>query len=517
MRTSPADSRCFIQSPQPRQGSSCAREHTNGRNKEKITMGQCALVAPPDSVKRRAEASSSTNATTDEIYAVADREFLKKHRPDQNQIVDSHHVNSLLDNRDDQRPCQRDKLFPTKSNAEVNTPGAVHFSPTSEMTEEIENDSISFVAADTFDELFITPLQAKDPWFEMPRPESFRREKQKIISIKRKPDDHKISTKQWEQSPDEQTTETEEKANVPKKISPPSPSFVCQMGRFRNGDRSVEENPIQKSPYLRLKLEAKFLEFYCGEFLQRQNPKKSDVYQATHKARKPKSGVEFADLPSSTQVRFVNGDPFLDLAVAGSLGLLDQSRLSQEKGMANVQKYKCLDHYIILMSHTSGVPIAVCALKTQLGLPVARIYCTKRRVAGQRRAALTSKLGFHWTYAFPLYPWAEVKTNGIYPMPFNFSIYMATGADGTFEETPSYRATSNIFTACPEIRVIGQSDSEETSSGCAILKAHQDDDVSYPSLELSIARGVDPGLFICFAAVVDEIMERSLRQSCKEK
>jgi hypothetical protein len=308
---------------------------------------------------------------------------------------------------------------------------------------------------------------------------------------------------------------------------------ACQNRPFRKARKNTLSNNEEQSidnHFLVLELQAKFFDFYYSHFL---NPPSSDNDLASEARRGVDSkrisgiksqfgyygrdGVTFTDVPPSVPVKMKGDYPFLDLAVAGSLGLSDRTRVS-DNGSTHLRshKYKCLEHYIVLMGRTSGVPIAICALKTQLGLPVVRIYCTKRRVAGQRRAALTSKLGFNWTYSYPLYTWAEIKTHGVHPMPFSFSIYMATGPDGRFEESPSYRAVSNMFTTCPDIRVVGRTGSEEFYSGCAILKATQNDP-SNPLLELTLSRGIDPGLFICFAAVVDEIMEDAIRQFCNDK
>ena len=109
---------------------------------------------------------------------------------------------------------------------------------------------------------------------------------------------------------------------------------------------------------------------------------------------------------------------------------------------------------------------------------------------------------------------------------------MAAEADGRFESEPSYCA-SPAQPGSPTIHVVGRTESEESYTGCAIFSLetkhwgmdHQsmddnndsdDDDDDEPFFRLSISRGIDPALMICLAAVIDEIMEKSMRLQCED-
>jgi hypothetical protein len=233
--------------------------------------------------------------------------------------------------------------------------------------------------------------------------------------------------------------------------------------------------------------------------------------------------VKFGAGPPSSPVKLlVTDSAFMDLAVTGSLGLVDRNR-SKKRVVSVVdrkQQLKSPDHYLVLLNRRSGIPLAVCALKATTnnnGPPVVRMFATKRRVFGQRPAASTLELGLNWSHSLPLYTWAEIVTEGRYPNPVRYSIYMASGSDGRFEDTPSYRGVHD--SSCSrEVRVVGRTEREEAHSGCAILAVCADKDAAGEEdvfFRLSISRGVDPALIICFAAFVNENMENTLRLQCQ--
>ena len=184
------------------------------------------------------------------------------------------------------------------------------------------------------------------------------------------------------------------------------------------------------------------------------------------------------------------------------------------------QLMKRPDQYTVLLNRRSGIPIAVCALKTpNKGPPIVRIFTTQQRVFGQNEAATTDQLGLNWAQgSLPLYPWAEIVTEGEYPEQVRYSIFLTTGWQGEFEDSPSYHA-SHVSPGSPEVRVMGRTEREEKHSGCAVFTLCQapaqcgsDDDVFW---KVSIARGIDPALMICFAAFVDEAMEKTMRKQYK--
>jgi hypothetical protein len=225
--------------------------------------------------------------------------------------------------------------------------------------------------------------------------------------------------------------------------------------------------------------------------------------------------MEFGGGPPSSPIRFMVTDaPFMDLGVTGSLGLVNRPRSRPLMSSPPRKQLKSPAHYIVLMNRRSGIPLAVCALKAaSTGPPVVRIYTTKRRVFGQRPAASTRKLGLDWSESLPLYTWAEIVTEGKHPDVVKYSIFMATGSDGRFEDTPSYRATHHA-SGSPVIRVVGRTERDAAHTGCAVISLSQDENSTVEHgvfFHLSIARGIDPALIICFAAFLDEVVEKRMR------
>jgi hypothetical protein len=231
------------------------------------------------------------------------------------------------------------------------------------------------------------------------------------------------------------------------------------------------------------------------------------------------SDVEFGAGPPSTPVYLLaTGSAFMDIAVTGSLGLVDRRELRPRVISPERKQLKSPDHYVVLLNRRSGAPLAVCALKAaSTGPPVVRIFSTKRRMYGQRPAATTQQLGLDWSDPLPLYTWAEIVTEGRYPGRVRYSIFMATGSDGRFEESPSYCAVHET-SGSPEIRVIGRTEREKYHSGCAVLSMCTDEDSTDEEdvfFRISVSRGIDPALLICFCAFIDESLERTMRIQCQ--
>ena len=235
--------------------------------------------------------------------------------------------------------------------------------------------------------------------------------------------------------------------------------------------------------------------------------------------------VEFESGPASTPVRMLVTDTtFMDMGITGSLGLVpEQPNCSSPGSAASGRSHgscKPPKHYIVLLNRRSGAPLAVCALKADSGSgrPVVRIYATKRRVFGQRPAATTRKLGLDWSSSLPLFAWAEIVTErrSTTDDRIRYSIYMASGSDGRFEEVPSYKGEQHCVggMGAPEILIVGRTEREHSYTGCAVLCLNRDEDAKSDSnffFRLSIAKGVDPALMLCFAAFVDEAMEKTMR------
>jgi len=250
--------------------------------------------------------------------------------------------------------------------------------------------------------------------------------------------------------------------------------------------------------------------------------------------------LDFGIGPPSNPIKMLmTNDVLMDLAITGSLGIVDRQkehcRTSSIGGSANNmqrrRQLKSPENYVVLLNRRSGVPLAVCALNRMAnngGPPTVRVYATKRRVYGQAPASTTKKLGLDWSASLPLYTWAEIVSEGHYPERVRYSIFMASGSDCRFEESPSYRAVHDWANNSPEIRVIGKTDRDDTFSGCAVLtmcrdekedtdegicsrsgdSSNNEDDMYF---RLAISKGIDPALMICFAAFVDESLEKTMR------
>ena len=250
----------------------------------------------------------------------------------------------------------------------------------------------------------------------------------------------------------------------------------------------------------------------CHSLSERPPQLMKSVSSSTNSTRSPTRGIGFgiSDVPSLPIKFMVDESSFMDLGIAGTLGLVDRGNMSPSKLMK-----KAPEHYLVLMNRRSGVPLAVCALKSPYGEPVVRIYATKQRVVGQHPAASTTSLGLDWSAPYPLYAWAEVTAVGEFPLPVRYSMYMAAGSNGCFEKEPSYRAYHKTV-GSPDLLVVGRTETEHQFTGCATLSMQTDevdDEVHFSTL--SISRGIDPALLVCFAAIVDETMERTMRLQCE--
>ncbi len=285
---------------------------------------------------------------------------------------------------------------------------------------------------------------------------------------------------------------------------------------------------------LQLKMKLNLAEYYQTQYLalfptspspsgftRRCAPNKRDTApnlsrissdNSSHSSATP--AIDYGSGVSSSPVRLMaDSSYFMDLAVTGSLGLVARAH-NVTSSPNSSSKAKSPSHYIVLINRRSGVPLAVCALKSKHGPPVVRIYATRSRVIGQRPAATTEELGLTWTDSYPLFAWAEFTTEGEFPMPARYSLYMASGSDGRFEKEPSYRA-SHRTTGSPDITMVGRTQTETVFKGCAIFSMISDENDGDPYVSLSISRGIDPALMICFAAIIDETLENTMRLNCE--
>mmetsp|Transcript_17405 Transcript_17405/g.25740 ORF Transcript_17405/g.25740 Transcript_17405/m.25740 type:complete len:588 (-) Transcript_17405:173-1936(-) len=230
------------------------------------------------------------------------------------------------------------------------------------------------------------------------------------------------------------------------------------------------------------------------------------------------------DLPNSPIRYMMDNASFMDLAFTGTLGMVDRGLVQSESikvlrnGLSAASR-KPPEQYLVLINRRSGVPLAVCALKSPYGPPVVRIYATKQRVFGQRPAASTSALGMHWSPDdYPLFAWAEFTAEGEFPLPVRYNLFMSCGSDGRFEKEPSYRGSHRQI-GSPEIMLLGKTEGEDRLRGAALFALQSAGGGSKLAanetfLRISLSRGIDPALMVCFAAIVDETMEKTMRLHC---
>jgi hypothetical protein len=317
--------------------------------------------------------------------------------------------------------------------------------------------------------------------------------------------------------------------------------------------RSVVDS--QRSHYmsvLRLKMQARLGDFYARRYLAMfpNGPRPRGMQtlrmgndmpelvsdSSSHSSESSRSNnsplIDYGAFPPTTSVKCsVTNEPFLDLAITGSLGLIPRkargasshhfSSSLSSRGFLIQGKLKSPDHYIVLINRRSGIPLAVCAMKAGAGPPIVRIYATRQRVHGQRPAATTKQLGLEWAKEFPLFAWFEVVSEGDFPRSLKFTLFMANGSEGRFAAEPSYEATLDKDWNQPVIKMVGRTGMERMSSGCALISIRADPPRGNKrepeiSFHMDLAQGIDPALIICFSAIADEVMEKSMRTQCRE-
>jgi len=245
--------------------------------------------------------------------------------------------------------------------------------------------------------------------------------------------------------------------------------------------------------------------------------------------------IDYGSMPPITPVKCpVTNESFLDLAITGCLGLVpreqDYKALRPCRRQLIHHYEKSPDHCIVLMNKRSGCPLAVCAMKATSGSPVVRIYATRQMAFAQKPTATTRQLGLDWADDLPLYAWAEFHSEGDFPDKMNFTIFMVKRFDGCFSSQPSYKASfdghatdDNGVVRSHVIEMAGRTDSERNMSGCALISIRADEmmtrshseNVPNLSFYIDLAQGIDPAFLICFTAIVDEIIEKSMRMRCQ--
>ena len=186
---------------------------------------------------------------------------------------------------------------------------------------------------------------------------------------------------------------------------------------------------------------------------------------------------------------YSNGSSFLNLVLQGSLGLMN--------GNGNKQNS---NERLFLMDSEKKKLIALCCLHYKNGIPNVTVFSTSPKSEGQYP---TAQLTYNKKR---LYRWAEITTDGKLSFPLSYFIYLTDYRD-TMELEPRYVATHTDI-GNPTIQVVGRTQREHHVSGCCLLsfdpmKHHQD-------FSIIVARGLDPTLFICLSAFVDEHIYSSM-------
>ena len=224
---------------------------------------------------------------------------------------------------------------------------------------------------------------------------------------------------------------------------------------------------------------------------------------------------EADDSDASPVLLAVDESSFLDIVVHGSLGLVDNKRSSSASGKAR----RKLKDYLIIGKRQTDCPLLVCALKSRKGKPVVRIFSAKPRTPLQEASIESDKLGIT-TDSYPLYAWAELRTEGSFPdANTKYFLHESTGDINQFHKTPLFTASHesagstelNIFVQ----RVVGKGYSKDPLH-CARSVVRSDSKMCEQETNymISIVKGVDFANILSMVAIIDELTEFTMRKKC---
>jgi len=207
--------------------------------------------------------------------------------------------------------------------------------------------------------------------------------------------------------------------------------------------------------------------------------------------------VDESDFENSArrEVRSEEED-FPRLSLSGSLGF------DKDTSLRNCSK----KDFITLLDEESQKPLTICVLINPYAQPVIHIYSMKPRVEGQKPCSAMRR-----KYPLPVYRWASVEIEGQFPLPVRYSIFLAEKND-IFQKEPSFVAKHSDVGSL-EVLVSGRTEKETKMKGCCIINLMDS------FLRLTISPGVDPAIFVCLGAIIDEYMKeiilRLLEKRCK--
>ncbi len=326
-------------------------------------------------------------------------------------------------------------------------------------------------------------------------------------------------------------------------------SFVLDLKDQKPIDDLTYESLHEGYQVLHLKTKACMADFYREEFLlsfpQYPIPREMQVHtmntrfpshMKNHDKSKSRSSPprltpadsdltssstasEVQDAPGYADSRALNivvdDSPFLDLAVSGSLGLIDRKR---SIGPQHVEAGKRKD-FVVLGNKKTGVPVAVCALKSSKGRPVVRIYTTKPRIESQEPVVHTNMLGMT-EKALPLYTWAELRMRGDFPDEnTKYYLHAATGVKSQFHKCPVSIAC-HTSPGSTELNIFSQKPGEEGTNAllalCAriVVRTESIRRMQETNYVISANKGMDIANAVYMTIIIDELMEFMMRKKC---
>ena len=150
------------------------------------------------------------------------------------------------------------------------------------------------------------------------------------------------------------------------------------------------------------------------------------------------------------------------------------------------------------------VPLAVCALKSPHEEPVVRIYATKPCISSQISAGSTSDIGIAGQ-SVDLFAFAEFRTSGSFPYPMRYALFFSSGEEGKYESDAKYKG-SHPVPGLPNVTFVGRSGRDPMYRGCCLLTTEESKEfINQSNCQISISKGIDPALFVCIAAIIDEV------------
>ena len=268
-----------------------------------------------------------------------------------------------------------------------------------------------------------------------------------------------------------------------------SPTIACLSGSY-GASRSSVQNDTQYSKVLELSFRSLTLGKYEQQWLLAKRRGKSSPT-----AQRVLNTMDVNNTQSRRIMYSTNGESFLGLALGGSLGLASL-------GVSSPSNYE--KDYLILRDSSTGVPLAVCALKSPHKEPVVRIYATKPCIRSQISAGSSSDIGIVGP-SVDLFAFAEFRTEGSFPYPMRYALYFSSGEEGKYEPDPKYKG-SHPVPGLPNVTFVGRPGRDPTYRGCCLLTTKESKEyINQSNCQISISKGIDSALFVCIAAIIDEV------------